>query len=332
MPLALDAALVDAIADADRAIRPTVLETPVVEWPQLGARVGARVFVKREHLQRTGSFKLRGAINAARHAARTGRRIVTASSGNHGIAVSHALGALGLTGVIFLPETVAPAKLAAIHASGQEVRFFGSDSGDTEREAQRVARGEGWHYLSPYNDRDVIAGQGTIGPELLRQLERIDVVYVSVGGGGLVSGVATALKAARPEIRIVGCSPVNSCVMHESVRAGRILDLPSRPTFSDGTAGGVDDGSITLGFCQSLVDDWITVSEDEIASAVRDHIDEQHQLVEGAAGVAFAALALDAHRDRARGMACHRVAISCGANIGSARLRELLDVAAAPQR
>jgi threonine dehydratase len=323
---ALDASLVTAIAEADRAIRPTVIETPVVDWPQWGASTGGRVTVKQEHLQRTGSFKLRGASNAARRAVPSGRRIVTASSGNHGIAVATALGALGAQGIIFLPETVAPSKLAAIRHTGQEVRFFGTDSGDTEVEAQRVARAEGWHYLSPYNDRDVIAGQGTIGLELLRQLASFDVVYVSVGGGGLISGVATALKAARPEVRIVGCSPAHSRVMHESVHAGRVLALDSLPTFSDGTAGGVDADSITLAYCRALVDDWITVSERDIARAVCAHIDEQHQLVEGAAGVAFAALLADAHREGApRGV--HRVAISCGANIGSARLREVLDAA-----
>jgi threonine dehydratase len=322
-----NAALVAAIHAADSRIRSTVLETPLTLWPQASDRVGGPVWVKCEHVQHTGSFKFRGATNAASSAVTRGKRIVTASSGNHGLALATALRALNASGVVYLPETVAPSKLAALKLTGQEIRLHGTDSGDTEREAQAAAAREGWHYVSPYNDMDVIAGQGTIGTELLRQLETIDVVYVSVGGGGLISGVAAALKAARPTIRIVGCSPVNSKVMHESVRAGRMLDLESLPTFSDGTAGGVDPESITFGYCQTLVDTWITVSEREIAVGMMQYINECHQLVEGSAGTAFAAMEQHAASDPSlRGLS--RVAISCGANIGVARLREVFDAGA----
>jgi threonine dehydratase len=221
---------------------------------------------------------------------------------------------------------VAPTKLANVTRSGQEVRLLGTDSGDTERGARAFAEQEGWHYVSPYNDRDVIAGQGTIGLELLRQLPTVDEVYVSVGGGGLIAGIATAIKAAKPSVKIIGCSAENSCVLHESVRAGRVLDLPSLPTFSDGTAGGIEDGTITLAICTALVDAWVTVSEREIAGAMRDYIDECHVLLEGAAGVAFAAM----HKHASSG-ASHeskvRVAIGCGANIGAHRLREVLEAA-----
>lgn len=322
----IDQRLVEAITEADARIRPTVVETPVVAWPQLAERLGQQVFVKQEQWQRTGSFKLRGATNAVVRAAPLGQRIVTASSGNHGIAVATALSALGQPGTVFLPETVAPGKLAAVRRTGVTVVLHGTDSAEAEIEAARVAAREGWHYLSPYNDPDVIAGQGTIGVELLRQLDQIDVVYLSVGGGGLISGVATALKAARPAIEIVGCSPVNSCVMHESIAAGRMLDLPSLPTFSDGTAGGVDPDTITFGYCRALVDRWITVDERAIATMVRDYIDDAHQLVEGAAGVAFAALQMDVLAGpRRAGRVC--VAVACGGNISSARLREVLAAA-----
>jgi threonine dehydratase len=322
----IDPELVAAIARADQRIRPTVLETPVVEWPQYAARTGGPVFVKAEHLQRTGSFKLRGATNAVQLAIPLGRTIATASSGNHGIGVSHALRAAGKDGVIFLPETVAPAKLDTVRRSGVRVELFGTDSNDTEQEAQRVAKREGWHYLSPYNDIDVVAGQGTIGLELLRQLEHIDVVYISVGGGGLISGIAAALKAAKPDVHIVACSAANSCVMHASVQAGRLLEQPSLPTFSDGTAGGVDLDTITFPLCQALVDEWLLVSEVAIARSIRDHIDDLHQLVEGSAGVAFAGLLQHAESDT-RFAGATRVAISCGQNIGRVRLLEVLAAA-----
>lgn len=308
---------------ADTDIRPTVLETPVVEWPQYAEQVGGPVWVKAEHLQRTGSFKLRGAVNAVSRAIPRGLTIATASSGNHGLAVAHALRAAGKTGVVFLPENVSPAKLEAVQRTGVRVERFGLDSHDTEEEARRVSAAEGWHYLSPYNDWDVVAGQGTIGLELLRQLAHIDVVYISVGGGGLISGVAAALKAHNPHIHVVGCSPAHSCVMHESVRLGHMIDAQSLPTFSDGTAGGVDADTITFDYCRTLVDEWLLVSEQEIARSVRDHIDHLHQLVEGSAGVAFAALHQHALTDdRFRGAT--RVAISCGQNIGTARLLDIL--------
>ena len=322
----VDPQLVAAIRAADDRIRPAVPETPVVEWPQYSERTGGPVWVKAEHLQHTGSFKLRGATNAVMQAIPLGMTIATASSGNHGIAVSHALRAAGQNGVVFLPETVAPAKLEAVRRSGVRVELFGTDSNDTEQEAQRVSAMEGWHYLSPYNDPDVIAGQGTIGLELLRQMPRIDVAYISVGGGGLISGVAAALKAVNPEIHIVGCSPANSCVMHESVRAGRMLDLESLPTFSDGTAGGVDADTVTFGYCTTLVDEWLLVSEGEIARSMRDHINDLHQLVEGSAGVAFAGVLQHAESD-SRFAGATRVAISCGQNIGTARLLEVLTAA-----
>jgi threonine dehydratase len=300
-----------------------VRETPVVLWRQMSERLAGPVWVKQEHAQVTGSFKLRGAVNAVRLAAPLGRRIVTASSGNHGIAVATALGEAGQSGDVFLPETVAPSKLAAVRSLGVTVHLYGTDSNDTEREAVRVAHEKGWHYLSPYNDVAVVAGQGTIALELARQLARIDVVYVSVGGGGLIAGIAATLKQLNPSVRIVACSPENSCVMHQSVRAGQMLELESLPTFSDGTAGGVDLDSITFDYCRRLVDEWLLVSETEIANAICRYIDECHQLVEGSAGVAFAAMLKHAAADPSLAGQT-RVAISCGQNIGHARLREVL--------
>jgi threonine dehydratase len=318
--------MLTAIVAADRRIRPAVLETPVSAWPQAADRVGGAVWVKEEHAQHTGSFKVRGATNAVLLAAPRGQPIVTASSGNHGIAVATALGAAGQRGTVYLPETVAPAKLAAVQRLGAEVVLHGIDSNDTEREAQRVAVERGWHYLSPYNDPDVVAGQGTIGLELARQLPSVDVVYVSVGGGGLIAGIAVALKAYRPAIRIVGCSPANSCVMHASVAAGRVLTMASQPTFSDGTAGGVDLDTITFDYCQRLADDWLVVSETEIARSMVEYIDDCHVLVEGSAGVAFAAMMAHAAADASLA-GCTRAVISCGRNIGSARLQEVLAAA-----
>jgi threonine dehydratase len=175
-------------------------------------------------------------------------------------------------------------------------------------------------FISPYNDPRIVGGQGTIGVELERQLERIDVVFASLGGGGLVSGVAGYLKSLRPNVEIVGCSPENSQVMIQSVRAGKILDLPSQPTLSDGTAGGVEPGAITFELCRALVDDYVTVTEDEIKESLRLFVRTEHMLLEGAAAVAVAAYLKT--RERFAGKSV--VIVICGANIDLETLKSVL--------
>jgi threonine dehydratase len=216
---------------------------------------------------------------------------VTASSGNHAGAVAYALKELGGTGIIYLPSTVSKAKVEALEPYGPygvELRFVGSDSVEGELEAKRVSREEGLLYISPYSDPQVIGGQGTIAVEIERQLERFDAVFVPVGGGGLISGIAGYFKARSPSVRIVGCQPQASRVMYESLAAGRILDLPSERTLADGTAGGVDPDAITFPICQRDVDEMVLVSEDEIAQAMRLAIEKHCMLIEGAAALSIA--------------------------------------------
>ncbi len=315
-------------------IRPHVLETPLEVSSELSTQDGAQVLLKMENVQRTGSFKLRGAVNKllALGAAERTRGVVTASSGNHGAAISWALAALGGRGVVFVPGNVSPAKLAAIRDHGAEVRAFGNDSGLCEIEARRYAREQGLPYISPYNDPDIIAGQGTVGLEIARQIEGAasgaggaarggpDAVFVALGGGGLIAGIGGYLKAIGRRVEMVACSPENSAVMHHSIAAGRILEMDSKPTLSDGTAGGVEPGAITLDLCRALVDHRVLVSEDEIAAAMRLVIGRHHTLIEGAAGVAVAAYLKEKERYRGRRV----VIILCGANIGLDRLREVL--------
>jgi len=320
--LQLIGSLPGEISRADERIRPTVVETPLRPWAQLSEGTGGPVLVKQENLQMTGSFKLRGATNAIA-LADPAQGVVTASSGNHGAGIAHALTALGRKGVIFLPQTVEASKLAALQRTGHELRLIGSESGETEAAARDFADSQGWCYVSPYNDAAVIAGQGTVGSEILRQSADVDVLYVAVGGGGLISGIAAAVKAVGPHVRIIGCSPANSCAMHLAAQAGHVVDASNLPTFSDGTAGGIEEEAITIGLCRALVDGWVTVSESEIAAAVRDYIDDCHQLVEGASGVAFAGLRK--HAAEGGGPPLTRIAVSCGANVGQARLAEMLN-------
>ncbi len=313
---------------AEKRIRPYIRETILEPSPYYTIESGAQVFFKCENLQHTGSFKVRGALSKilALSQIEHQRGIVTASTGNHGAAVAYSLNQVGASGVVFVPQIASASKVEAIQRLGAEVRYFGTDSAETEVYARQYALEHGATYIPPYNDAQVLGGQGTIGLELSRQLDRADAVFVSVGGGGLIVGIAGYLKSVFPSLMVFGCSPENSQVMAASVRAGRLLDQPSLPTLSDGTAGGVEAGSITFPLCRDLVDEWISVSETEIISNLRQFISTQHLLIEGSAAVAIAgfqkAAASEKMRDQLAGKKV--VIVLCGANIGLDQLKGVL--------
>ncbi len=299
-----------------------VRRTPLEYSPRFSADLGAEVHFKLENLQHTGSFKLRGAANRLMTltAAQRDAGCVAASSGNHGAAVAYAMQKLNTGGVIFVPEQTSSAKIDTIRSYGGAVEYFGTDGLDTEQHARRFADENDMTYVSPYNDGQVVAGQGTCGVEMLQQLPSADVVFVAVGGGGLVSGVASVMKTSNPDIKVYGCQPEASAVMARSVEAGEILDLPGEPTLSDGTAGGIEAGAITFPLCKELVDEFVVVDEDEIAEAMRLFIDRQHQLLEGAAGVAIAGMM--EKRDALQGSKV--VVVICGGNISRDVLRRII--------
>jgi threonine dehydratase len=285
-----DEEILSEVLAAEGRIRSHVRETPLEVSHYLSGQADAEVYLKLESHQWTGSFKLRGAMNKLLSLSREERLrpVVTASSGNHAGAVAYTLKELGGAGIIYLPSTVSRAKVEALEPYGCELRFVGSDSVEGELEAMRVAREEDLLYISPYSDPKVIGGQGTVGVEIERQLERFDAVFVPVGGGGLISGIAGYFKARRPSVRIVGCQPRASRVMYESLAAGRIVDAPSEPTLADGTAGGIAPDAITFPICQRDVDEMVLVSEEEIAEAMRIAIEKHSMLIEGAAALAIA--------------------------------------------
>lgn len=308
----------ERIEEAERRIRPHVLETPYRHLPAL-AIGGWDVFAKEEQHQHTGSFKARGAFSRLLALGPAERRagVVAASSGNHGAATAHAASVLGVTARIFVPVTASPAKIDRIRGAGAEVVLFGTDGLDTELEARRVAERDGMPYVSPYNDLDVVAGQGSVAVEMLRQGPVVDRVYVAVGGGGLIGGMAAWIHRLSPAIRVIGVLPANSPVMAASIRAGRIVEMASAPTLSDGTAGGIEAGSVTFDICRQFVHGWATVSEGEIAAAMRWWAAHEPGMIEGAAGVALAALWRDA-----RQLPAQRAAVViCGGNITPERWR-----------
>ena len=225
-----------------------------------------------------------------------------------------------MRGVIFVPEQTSDVKVDAIRKYDGDVRFFGTDGLDTEQHAREFAHDADMYYVSPYNDAAVIAGQGSCGVEIVEQLPDIDAAFIAVGGGGLISGVGSVLKSHNPAVRLFGCQPEASAVMAKSVAAGRVLDLPSETTLSDGTAGGVEPDSITFELCRELVDEFVLVSEAEIAAAMRDYINAEQDQIEGAAGVAIAALRN--RQDVVRGM--NVAIIICGGNVSEATLKGVL--------
>ncbi len=311
------------VSAAAERIRDHVRETPVEESLPLGEAGECRVFLKLENFQLTGSFKIRGAMNKLLSLGPERRRrgVVAASTGNHGAAAACGAKTLGSPAIIFVPEDASSDKVDAIRAYGADVRTFGDDCVKAETHARQYAAERDLDFVSPYNDPWIVGGQGTIGVELAHQLGDLDVVFVALGGGGLISGISGYLKSLPGHVEVIACSPENSAVMCHSVQAGRIVEEESKPTLSDGTAGGVEADSITFDLCRRLVDDYVLVSEAEIREAMRLVIERHHMLIEGAAGAAVAGFLKLRRR-----CAGQRVAVVlCGANVGRRALLEVIE-------
>ena len=293
---------------AHHRIKPYLSPTPIMETRQT-LRGNTKLFYKAENFQRTGSFKIRGALSKL-----TSQNIevpiVTASSGNHGLALSTAAQATGHQLTVVLPETVAKEKLEKIQALGVETILHSNDAGLAEQYAQALATETGKVYVSPYNDAQVIAGQGTIALELLDQLPEVDVVFVSIGGGGLISGIGAVLKSFCPGIRLVGVSAGNSAELAASIRAGKSVSVEHTDTLADGCAGGVDKDSLTLALASEVVDELIDCSEQAIADGIKTIAWTEKMLVEGSAGLALAPWL--ANRQQYQGLTC--AVVLCGSN------------------
>ena len=329
------AATVDATADASAAvlarqfrlaasrIRPHIVETPLLPSPSLSERTGAHVFLKLENRQHTGSFKLRGATNKllSLTAEERAHGVVTASTGNHALAVARAAAHLDVAAAIYLPEDASPRKIEKLKAFPVALRRVPGDALNAEISAREAAAQSGRLFISPYNDPHIIAGQGTIAVELLHQQPDLDAVFVTVGGGGLMGGVASYLKASGPAVQTIGCQPENSAVMLASVSAGRIVETESLPTLSDGSAGGIEAQTVTFDLCQRHVDHWLTVSEEEIAAAMRLIYREHGAIIEGAAGVAVANLLKTEKRFAAKRLAV----VICGGNVDEETWQRVLE-------
>jgi len=309
------------IAKASARIKNVVEATPLVKSKSLSDE-NTSVYYKMENLNPTGSFKLRGAANKilSMSEADCKKGLVTASSGNHGLGFAYMCQKTGANGTVFTPATVSQAKYDGIISYGVDVIKTEGDPIKGEIAAQKYAADHKIPFISPYNDVEIVGGQGTIGFELFAEIEDIDAVFISLGGGGLLAGVAIAMANLSPNTKIIACSATNSKVMMDSVAAGEVLDLPTTPTLSDGTAGGVEMGTITFEYCRDYVDEYIDVSEDEIVEGLRLLIDDTNTIVEGAAGVTMAGYL----RQKERWIDKKVVIIACGGNISRTVLKEIL--------
>jgi threonine dehydratase len=273
-----------------------IRKTPLLEAPGLSESSGTQVSLKLENLQVTGSFKIRGATNKLRNLAEDARErgVITVSSGNHGRAVSYVARELGVPAVIVLSEAVPENKRKAIRDLGAEIVVGGKTYDEADERAIQLQKERGLTMVSPFDDLQVIAGQGTIGLELLEDLPDIDTVIVPLAGGGLIAGIAFALKTADPSIRVVGVTMDRGPAMVESLRAGKVVEVVEEPTLADALAGGLGADNIhTFSMVQKYVDDTALVSEEEIAGAMAFALEQHHLVVEGGGAVGIAAVMYD---------------------------------------
>lgn len=282
---------------------------------------GGNVYCKLEVVQPTCSFKIRGALNTVMRAAEEGvadERLVTASAGNHGQGLAYAANLYQLPLVVFVPADAPRAKLDAIRRLGAELRPC-ANYDEAEREAKAFAKGGGGRYISPYSHPDVIAGAGTIGLELIEQNPSLDTVIVPIGGGGLISGIAIAIKAVSPSTRVIGVEVAASCPFTRSIEAGRLVTILVRPSLADGLTGNLDPDTMTFDIVRDLVDEIIVVDEPDLRAALAGVVEHEHLIVEGAAAAGPAAVT--SGRIHPTG---NVAVVVTGGNIDTARLVEVL--------
>ncbi|KAK7413682.1 hypothetical protein QQX98_007464 [Neonectria punicea] len=302
---------------ARNRIRHHIYQTPLIPARRTSQEHGAKVLFKAENFQLTGSFKLRGAIS--KMSVQNGQgRLITASTGNHGIGAAFAAQALSKNLTVVLPETVIPAKLEKIKSFGVDVILHGAETGLAEQHAQQLAASGTYTYISPYNDADIVAGQGTIGLEILEQCDRVDNVFVSMGGGGLISGVGSVIKAFSPQTTVYGVAAINSKALATSMAAGHVVETEHLPTLAEAVAGGIDEDTITLALASSVVDHVIKCDEGEIVAALTTS--DENMIVEGSA-----ALALAGFNKVARNLTGQTsVILLCGANVDQGMVKNII--------
>jgi threonine dehydratase len=301
------------------------IESPLEDAPRLSRRLGNRVLFKREDLQPVFSFKLRGAYNKISHLSDTvaQRGVICASAGNHAQGVALAARRRGIPAIIVMPQTTPEIKVQAVRDLGGEVVLHGDDFDHAYEQAVSLARERGLTFIHPFDDPDVIAGQGTIGMEILRQHSgTIDAIFIPIGGGGLVAGIAAYVKSLYPNVRIVGVEPEDAASMHDSLAAGRRVTLERVGIFADGVAVR-RVGEETFRLAQKYVDEVLLVSTDEICAAIQDIFEDNRTIAEPAGALAVAGIKKYVAREDCRGRTF--ISLNCGANMNFDRLRHVAE-------
>ena len=312
------------IYQAKKRISPYVKRTPLVRAHSLSDRYEAEIWCKLETMQPTGAFKLRGATNAILRLNKDQRKrgIVAVSTGNHGRGVAYAAREQGIRAVICLSSLVPEIKVEAIKSLGADVRVVGNSQDEAEIEADRLTEEEGLIQISPFDHPDVIAGQGTIGLELLEDFPELDCVVVPLSGGGLIGGISLALKAASPKIHVVGVTMEKGPAMVLSLKAGQPVEVEEEESLADSLGGGIGlKNRYTFTLVQDLVDETLLVSEDEIGQAIRYVFETQRMVLEGGAAVGTAAIIANKLEVQGKNVAL----IYSGNNIAEKTLRKVLD-------
>lgn len=300
-------------------------ETPLEEAPTLSKRLKNKVLLKREDLQPVFSFKLRGAYNkmvSLDEEARA-RGVIAASAGNHAQGVALSAGRLGIEALIVMPKTTPDIKVQAVASRGATIELHGNAYNDASDHAYKIAAERGMTFVHPYDDPDVIAGQGTVGMEILHQYSGdIDAIFVPVGGGGLIAGVAAYVKYLRPEIKVIGVEPEDAACLHAALQAGERVVLEQVGIFADGVAV-KQVGEEPFRVCQQYVDEVILVSSDEICAAIKDIFEDTRSIAEPAGALSVAGMKKYVQREKCREQTL--VAIDSGANINFDRLRHVAE-------
>ena len=301
------------VREANERCQDHLLPTPLEHSMYLSDKIEGEVWLKLDSMQRTSSFKFRGAINKilSLTEAELDRGIVSASTGNYALAVAEAMRIRNRRATIYVANDIEPSRLGLLRSHGLDLVIHGEVAWDAEKEARRVGDEEGKIYVSPYNDPIVVGGQGTCGYEISQQLPDLDAAFLACGGGGLLTGSAGWLKSHNSDVEAFGVSPANSPVMYESMRTNKMVEMDTQPTLADTCAGGIDLDSITLDLCRRYVDEIVLLTEKEIKASIR-LLFEQHRLVtEGSGALSIGGLLKRKERFKGKKV----VAVVCGRNV-----------------
>jgi len=310
------------IQDARNAIRDEVKKTPLVRSKYLSNLTHSDVYLKLENLQVTNSFKIRGALNRLMKLStdEKARGIVAASSGNHAQAVAIGAEKLNLNATVVVPKRTPKIKIEKIRRHKVELVLYGEMYDYAEEYARKLAKEKGLTFISPYNDPIVVAGQGTVGLEILEDLPTVDSIVVPVSGGSILSGIAVAAKNIKPSIEVLGAQPENVAAMYQSLKAGKIINIPMKPTIAEGLDGNIEQGCITFELVQRYVDEILLFNENTIKKMIRILWEQERQVVEASGAIAIAPIVEMPNRFTGK----RTVAVITGGNIDEVVFKDIL--------